>query len=131
MAPHLKRLIDLGHDYGLKVMTHCCGGFALLIPVMIEIELDRLQALQPWARDVAPGKLKAEFGDFEPYLDAVFEAFGPERIMFGSDWPVCTVAGTYAQVAGIVAGYVENLSEGERAAVWGGTATKFYGLEAQ
>jgi uroporphyrinogen decarboxylase len=62
MAPHLKRLIDLGHDYGLKVMMHCCGGFAPLIPVMIEIGLDGLQALQPSARDMAPGKLKAEFG---------------------------------------------------------------------
>ncbi len=63
MAPHLQRLIDLGHDYGLKVMMHCCGGFAPLIPVMIEIGLDGLQALQPSARDMEPAQLKAEFGD--------------------------------------------------------------------
>ena len=36
--PHLKRLIDLGHDYGLKVLLHCCGGFAPLIPAMIEVK---------------------------------------------------------------------------------------------
>lgn len=62
-APHLKRLIDLGHEYGLKVMMHCCGGFAPLIPVMIEIGLDGLQALQPSARGMDPAGLKASFGD--------------------------------------------------------------------
>jgi len=54
MLPHLKRLVDLGHDYGLLVMMHCCGGFVPLIPAMIEIGLDGLQALQPsaagWSR---------------------------------------------------------------------------------
>jgi uroporphyrinogen decarboxylase len=61
--PHLKRLVDLGHDYGLKVMMHCCGGFAPLIPSMIEIGLDGLQALQPSARGMSPSDLKAAFGD--------------------------------------------------------------------
>jgi uroporphyrinogen-III decarboxylase len=63
MLPHLKRLVDLGHDYGLKVMMHCCGGFAPLIPSMIEIGLDGLQALQPSTRGMEPAKLKAAFGD--------------------------------------------------------------------
>jgi L-fuconolactonase len=67
--------------------------------------------------------------DFQPYLDVVFEAFGPERIMFGSDWPVCTVAASYAAVVGIVADYVQPLSQAEQASVWGETAKKFYGLE--
>ena len=49
--------------------------------------------------------------------------------MFGSDWPVCTVAGTYEQVAGIVSDYVDSLSEDEQVAIWGGTAAEFYGLE--
>ena len=62
-APHLKRLSDLGHDYGLKVMMHCCGGFAPLIPAMIESGLDGLQALQPSARGMEPAELKAAFGD--------------------------------------------------------------------
>lgn len=61
--PHLKRLVDLGHDYGLKVMLHCCGGFAPLIPSMIEIGLDGLEALQPSARGMDPAELKAAFGD--------------------------------------------------------------------
>jgi uroporphyrinogen decarboxylase len=63
MLPHLRRLVTLGHEYGLKVMMHCCGGFAPLIPLMIEIGLDGLQALQPSARDMEPSMLKAEFGD--------------------------------------------------------------------
>ena len=61
--PHLKHLIDLGHDYGLYVMMHCCGGIASLIPAMIEAVLDGLQALQPSARDMEPATLKAAFGD--------------------------------------------------------------------
>ena len=63
MFPHLQRLVNLGHDYGLQVMMHCCGGFAPLIPLMIEAGLDGLQALQPSARGMAPAALKAEFGD--------------------------------------------------------------------
>ena len=60
--PHLKRLVDLGHDFGLKVMLHCCGGFAPLIPALIEIGLDALQSLQPDARGMEPGRLKRDFG---------------------------------------------------------------------
>ena len=60
--PHLSRLAALGHDFGLKVQLHCCGGFFPLIPGLIEAGIDALQALQPDARDMAPAKLKAAFG---------------------------------------------------------------------
>jgi uroporphyrinogen decarboxylase len=60
--PHLARLAALGHDFGLKVMLHCCGGFFPLIPALAEAGIDALQALQPDARDMAPAKLKAAFG---------------------------------------------------------------------
>ncbi|NIV40625.1 MAG: amidohydrolase family protein [Anaerolineae bacterium] len=66
--------------------------------------------------------------DMKPYLEVVFEAFGPRRIMFGSDWPVCTIAGAYAKVFSIVQDYVHTLSADEQAAVWGQTAQRFYGL---
>ena len=62
ILPHLKRLIDLGHDYGLKVMLHCCGGFAPLIPAMIEVGLDGLHAVQPSCYGMDLRKLKADFG---------------------------------------------------------------------
>ncbi|MFH0797042.1 MAG: uroporphyrinogen decarboxylase family protein [Candidatus Omnitrophota bacterium] len=62
ILPQLKRLVDLGHDYGVKVLLHCCGGFVPLMPAMIEIGLDGLQSLQPSCPGMEPTALKAEFG---------------------------------------------------------------------
>ena len=62
MLPHLKRLIDLGHAYKLKVQLHCCGGFEPLIPSMIEAGLDGLHAIQPCCGGMDLGKLKANYG---------------------------------------------------------------------
>ena len=62
MLPHLKRLIDLGHDYGLKVQLHCCGGFTPLIPAMIGAGLDGLHAVQPSCTGMDLATLKKEFG---------------------------------------------------------------------
>ena len=56
--------------------------------------------------------------DFTPYLDVVFESFGTDRIMIGSDWPVCTLAGAYQDVMQIAADYVERLSSDEQSKVW-------------
>jgi len=67
--------------------------------------------------------------DVRPYLDVVFEAFGPGRLMFGSDWPVCLLAGGYARVTELIEGYAEQLTESEREALFGGTAMRFYGLK--
>jgi L-fuconolactonase len=66
--------------------------------------------------------------DFRPYLDVVVEAFGTERIMFGSDWPVCTVAGSYAEVLGLAYDYAAQFSAAEQAAMAGENAARFYGL---
>ena len=66
--------------------------------------------------------------DFRPYLDVVFESFGSKRIMLGSDWPVCTVAGTYTQVMDAARGYIQDLSESEQSDVRRFTATRFYQL---
>ena len=62
LLPHLKRFVCLGHDYGLKVMLHCCGGFAPLIPDMIEVGLDGLHSIQPSCRGMDLARLKSEFG---------------------------------------------------------------------
>jgi L-fuconolactonase len=66
--------------------------------------------------------------DFTPYLDVVFEAFGTKRLMFGSDWPVCNVAGGYGKVMGIVKNYTAKLSAAEQADFWGNNAIEFYRL---
>lgn len=60
--PHLKRLVDLGHSYGLKVQMHCCGGFYELIPLMIHAGLDALHALQPDCNSMDLSLLKSKFG---------------------------------------------------------------------
>ncbi len=67
--------------------------------------------------------------DLRPYIEAALEAFGPERCMFGSDWPVCELAGTYHQVHSALAEVVEPLSESEKDAIFCRTAVKFYGLD--
>ena len=63
-----------------------------------------------------------------PYLDVVVEAFGPERLMAGSDWPVCLVASGYGQWWRVLEEFFAHFSEAERAAVFGGVATRVYGL---
>lgn len=76
--------------------------------------------------EAARGRWKRE--DFTPYLDVVLDAFGPARLMVGSDWPVCLLAGEYAEVAAIPRDYFARLSAGERELIEGGTAARFYGL---
>jgi uroporphyrinogen decarboxylase len=62
VLPHLERLIDLGHDCGLKVMMHCCGGFAPLIPALVRASLDGLHAVQPSCAGMDLPTLKRQFG---------------------------------------------------------------------
>ena len=66
--------------------------------------------------------------DLRPYVEIALEVFGPERCMYGSDWPVCELAGTYEQVVGAARDVLSELSEAEQQQVFGGTAKKFYGL---
>ncbi|MEV0475789.1 amidohydrolase family protein [Streptomyces prunicolor] len=66
--------------------------------------------------------------DLHPYADTALDAFGPSRLMFGSDWPVCTLAATYGQVVDSAGELTDDLSAAERADVFEGTATRVYGL---
>ena len=66
--------------------------------------------------------------DFAPHLDTAFQCFGPERLMIGSDWPVCTAAASYAQAVDIVKNYLSRYGEEVRKAVLGGNAAKFWRL---
>lgn len=66
--------------------------------------------------------------DLRPYSDLVLEAFGPDRVMFGSDWPVSTLGADYPQVVETTMQLTAELSEPEREAVFSGTATRVYGL---
>jgi L-fuconolactonase len=67
--------------------------------------------------------------DFVPYMETLLEIFGPNRLLFGSDWPVFTVAAKYEQVLGIVINFISFLSPAEQAHIMGQNAIDFYNLE--
>lgn len=105
------------------------------------------RAWEPWAADLAAlatcpnvsAKLSglvteadwSSWGieDLRPYADHAVEVFGPDRVLFGSDWPVCTLAAPYTAVVDTAAALVDGLDAAERAAVLGGNATTFYDLQ--
>jgi L-fuconolactonase len=66
--------------------------------------------------------------DIHPFLDTVLEAFGTQRLMIGSDWPVCTLAADYHRTMGLVEEYLARVPPAAREAILGGTAAAFYGL---
>jgi L-fuconolactonase len=64
----------------------------------------------------------------KPYVDVLLEVFGPDRLMWGSDWPVVNVAGSYTGWFDVADSLTAQLSESERVAIFGGTAARFYGV---
>ena len=103
-------------------------------------------AWEPWSTDLAAlaahGQVHAKLSGLvteapwdrwrdagiERYAARVLELFGPARLMVGSDWPVCTLAASYAEVLGLAQRTLAGLAEAERAEVLAGTATRVYGL---
>jgi L-fuconolactonase len=102
-------------------------------------------AIEPWASDIRElaalshvsvklSGLLTEAGPdwttatLAPYADCLLEAFGPERVMAGSDWPVCTLRAEYRVVTELTTALVAGLGSGERSEVFGGTATRWYQL---
>jgi L-fuconolactonase len=69
-----------------------------------------------------------QVADLRPYAEVAFDAFGPARLMFGSDWPVCTLAASYGDVLAAARDLTAELSPAEREAVFSGIATSVYGL---
>ena len=77
---------------------------------------------------------EADFNDWtpkqiNPYMDLVLSAFGSDRVMFGSDWPVCLVAGGYAEVKQLVTDFISKLSLIEQTKIMGTNAMQFYNLK--
>jgi len=68
--------------------------------------------------------------DVRPYLDVAFDCFGADRLLAGSDWPVCTVAANYGRTMSLLTDYLEHRPSSERDAVLGGNAARFWGLPA-
>jgi len=103
--------------------------------------------LEPWDRDIrALAKLENvwcklsgmvtearwkqwELENFRPYLDVVFEAFGTERLMIGSDWPVCTLSASYSETMRLITEYGKDLAPQQQECVLGHNCSRFYNLE--
>ena len=68
--------------------------------------------------------------DVRPYLDVAFDCFGPDRLLAGSDWPVCTLASDYARTIALVDDYMASRPAAERDAVMGGNAARLWRLDA-
>lgn len=66
--------------------------------------------------------------DFKPFLDLIISAFGTNRLLYGSDWPVCLLAASYQEQMAIIEDYIATFSEHERARIMGGNAIEFYNL---
>ncbi|MFJ5217317.1 amidohydrolase family protein [Streptomyces sp. NPDC088354] len=151
----LRAVADAGLVYDLVVLAEqlpAAAKAAALLPDLVFV-LDHLGkppiaagTLRPWADDVralaalpnAVCKLsgmvtEADWdtwttADLAPYAGTVLDAFGPDRLMFGSDWPVSRLAASYAEVVDAARTLTDHLSPAERDAVFSGTARRVYGL---
>ena len=68
--------------------------------------------------------------DFHPYIEAVLEAFGLERVMIGSDWPVCTLSGDYGATMGVVTDYIRRFPTATQEEIFGGNCARFYRVDS-
>jgi L-fuconolactonase len=151
----LRKLRELGIPFELLVRPGALAGVARLaamvpdLPMVIDhIAKPAIAAgqLSPWREDlsaaakfpniycklsgmVTEGGPQWTAADLRPFVQHAIEAFGPERLMFGSDWPVCLrAAGSYKQVVEATKEAIGPLSAAESARLWGQTARDFYGL---
>ncbi|MFD8306343.1 amidohydrolase family protein [Streptomyces sp. NPDC059690] len=151
----LTAVAEAGLAYDLVVLPHqlpACAKAAALLPRLTFV-LDHLGkppiasgALDPWATDLRalaalPNTVAKLSGlvteadpatwtpdELRPYAETALEAFGPDRLMFGSDWPVCTLAATYGDVVDAAEHLIAGLGEAERTRILEGTATRVYRL---
>jgi L-fuconolactonase len=96
-------------------------------------DLDRLAALPNVCAKLSGLVTEADWRhwtveDLHRYINAALDSFGPERLMIGSDWPVCTAAGEYRDVLDVVRTAIAGRPQAERDAVLGGTAQRFWNL---
>jgi L-fuconolactonase len=133
---HLPQTIDFVDEHPQQVFVLDHIAKPLIAAGVIEPWAERMRELgkreNVWCK-VSGMVTEAKWSDWtpetlRPYLDVAVEAFGPERLMAGSDWPVCLVASGYAQWFGVLRDYFKGFSEAEQAQVFGGTSIEVYGL---
>lgn len=153
---NIRRLGDRGLSYDLLTLPPQLAAAAEVVAMCPDTQfvLDHISKpyiaageIDPWAHDIkALGSLpnvvvkvsgmvtEATWDDwtpetFRPYVDVVTEAFGPDRMMFGSDWPVSLLGGPYSDIVGIVETLTKGWSESEKNSFWSETAIRAYRLE--
>ena len=105
--------VDPVWERGIRALAEREQVFCKLSGMVTEV----IPALEDWTPDL-----------LRPWFDVVLDAFGPDRLMFGSDWPVCLLRGEYADWVQCVDFWIKDLSLDEKAAILGGTAARAYGL---
>lgn len=155
VVSNIKSLGDRGIAYDLLTKTRELPGAIELVKMAPDVQfvMDHISKpfiasgeLEPWGRlmrelaalpnvvcKVSGMVTEAKWStwaasDFRPYVDLLLEVFGPRRLMFGSDWPVCTLAGTYSQVVKLAEEVTSSLSREEQGDFWGKTAIQTYKL---
>jgi L-fuconolactonase len=152
----LSRVAEAGLCYDLLVLPHQLAAASIAAAAVpgLTFVLDHAgkppiagSALEPWASAVAalaarPNTVcklsglvteavpNAPAAAFVPFADVILSAFGADRVMFGSDWPVCLLASDYASVMELARSLVTGLSDVERTAVFASTAARVYGIVA-
>jgi L-fuconolactonase len=132
--PHLARFLDQRPDLPV-VIDHgakpdiAAGELAGWAAAMRSIARDS-RAVCKLSGLVTEAKAGWTEEDLRPFVDVLLEAFGPARLMWGSDWPVVNLAGGYAAWRSAAEALTEECSADERDAIFGGTAAAFYGVEA-
>ena len=96
---------------GIRALGACPNVWCKLSGMITEADWDR------WCPE-----------DLQPYIQEVLAAFGPDRLMFGSDWPVCLLAGSYGRVVEALDANLAHLSPRQREGIFGRNAARFYQL---
>ena len=159
-ADALRALRDLGLRFDALVTERHLGGLARFaarnpdLPLVLDhaakpspgarwmpdwAEGTRALAALPWVRcklsglltELAPGDRADPAAALRPIVARLLDWFEPERLIWGSDWPVLTLAGGYEDWRALTGTLLDELTPGERAAVLGGNAARFYGVGAE
>lgn len=120
--PELKVVIDHGAkpEIAQDIMTPWAENMAALA--------ENTSALCKLSGLVTEAGDDASYTHLQPYMQHLLSSFGADRLMWGSDWPVCTLAAGYGEWVAMCEQVLAPLSEAEQAKIWGGNANRFYGL---
>lgn len=135
------------HDKNLSAATQFCARHDQAILVLDHVGKPNITHSSPqeWEKKIRPlanlqhvycklSGLITEVGtnwtesQIKPYIEIALNVFGPNRLLFGSDWPVCLLAGEYSQVYQLIEKTINHLSSSEQAAIWGNNASRVYNL---